>query len=57
MFTFIDLVNEVKRRATRDQGGTQFDTAIKNVVNTSLFRVAREAPWRQLRPIPFARSS
>lgn len=49
MFTFADLQNEVKRRATKDQGGTQFTTAIKNVINTSLFRVAREAAWRVLR--------
>lgn len=49
MYTFLDLQNEVKRRATRDQGGTQFNTAIKNVINTSLFRVAREASWRVLR--------
>lgn len=49
MYTFLDLQNEVKRRATRDQGGTQFDTAIKNVINASLFRICREAHWRQLR--------
>lgn len=49
MFTFLDLQSEVKRRSTKDQGGTQFDTAIKNIINTSLFRVARECPWRVLR--------
>ena len=49
MFTFKDLQDEVLRRATRDQGGTQFDTAIKNIINTSLFRIARTAKWRQLR--------
>lgn len=49
MYTFRDLQDEVKRRATRDQGGTQFDTAIKNIVNTSLFRTARESNWRVLR--------
>ena len=48
-FTYSDLQNEVKRRATRDQSGTDFDTAIKNIINTSLFRVCREAKWRQLR--------
>jgi len=47
--TYLDLQNEVKRRATREQGGTQFDTAIKNIINTSLFRVCREALWRPLR--------
>jgi len=49
MFTFVDLQNEVKRRSTRDQGGTTFNEAIKNIINTSLFRVARECPWRVLR--------
>ena len=49
MFTFLDLQDEVKRRATKDQSGTQFNMAIKNVINTSLFRIARECPWRVLR--------
>jgi hypothetical protein len=49
MFTFLDLQNEVKRRSTKDQGGTTFDTAIKNIINTSVFRLARECPWRVLR--------
>lgn len=49
MFTFLDLQSEVKRRATHDQSGTTFDTATKNIINTSLFRVGREAPWRVLR--------
>ena len=46
---FSDLKTEVKRRATRNQGGTQFDTASDNAVNSALFRTAREAPWRVLR--------
>lgn len=48
-FTYLDLQNEVKRRAVRNQAGTQFDTAAQNIVNTSLFRVSREAKWRGLR--------
>jgi hypothetical protein len=48
-FTFYDLKAEVKRRATKNQGGTQFDTGIANVINTSMWRVAREARWRSLR--------
>lgn len=48
-FTFADLQTEVLRRATKDQGGTQFTAGIKNVINTSMFRVAREARWRPLR--------
>ena len=49
MFCFSDLVNEVKRRALRDQSGTEYDESIKNVINTSIFRVSREALWRSLR--------
>lgn len=49
MFTFRDLQSEVKRRAVKDEGGTQFDDAIKNVINTSIFRIGRECPWRVLR--------
>src|SRR3990167_5555811 len=49
MMTFLDLQNEVKRRATRDQGGTQFDNPVKNIINTSLFRINREALWRVMR--------
>jgi hypothetical protein len=48
-YLFSELQAEVKRRATRDQGGTQFDTAIKNAINTSLFRLSRECPWLQMR--------
>lgn len=48
-FAFSDLCVEVKRRATKNQGGTQFDAGIKNVINTSMWRVAREARWRTLR--------
>ena len=48
-FTFSDLKSEVKRRATKNQGGTQFDTGIANIINTSIWRIAREARWRPLR--------
>lgn len=48
-FTFSDLQQEVLRRATKDQGGGSFTTGIKNVINTSMWRVAREARWRSLR--------
>jgi hypothetical protein len=48
-FLFSDLQTEVKRRSTKNQGGTQFDTAIKNIINLSLFRIARDAYWRTLR--------
>lgn len=49
MFTYEDLQNEVKRRAVRNQAGTEFDEAIKNIINTSVFRISREANWRSLR--------
>lgn len=47
--TFLDIQSEVKRRATRNQGGSQFDAGIKNVINTALFRLSRECNWKQLR--------
>ncbi len=47
--TYLDLQNEVKRRGTKNQGGTTFDSAIKNLINASLFRIATECPWRALR--------
>lgn len=43
------LQEEVLRRATRNQSGGVYDDAAKNIINSSLFRVAREAKWRQLR--------
>ena len=49
MLTFKDLQEEVLRRATRNEGGTIFDTATKNIINSSLFRISREAPWRIMR--------
>lgn len=49
MLTFSELQNEVKRRALRNQSGTEFDTAVKNAINASLFRVSREAAWRVMR--------
>jgi hypothetical protein len=47
--TFLDLQNEVKRRATRDQSGGNFDVATKNLINNAIFRIANETPWRVLR--------
>lgn len=46
---FSDLKTEVKRRATKNQGGTQFDAGIAIAINTSMWRIAREARWRTLR--------
>lgn len=48
-FTFLDLQTEVKRRATMNQAGTTFDSAVKNGINLSLIRIANEAPWMALR--------
>ena len=46
---FLDLQTEVKRRATRNQSGQQFTTGINTTINSSLFRICREANWKQLR--------
>ena len=48
-YTFADLKNELKRRGTVDQSGSQFDTAVENLLNTSIFRISREGLWRSLR--------
>lgn len=48
-FSFSDLQSEVLRRGVRDQSGTQFNIAAANLVNTSLWNVARSARWKQLR--------
>lgn len=47
MFKYIQ--GEIKSRALRNQSGVEFDEEIKNLANSSLLRVAREAKWRQLR--------
>jgi len=49
MAIFKDLQNEVKRRALRNQSGTEFDEEIQNALNFSLLRLAREAKWRSIR--------
>jgi len=46
---FKDLQDEVKRRALRNQAGTEYDEEIKNLINASLLRLSREAKWRCLR--------
>lgn len=48
-FTFSDLQDEVKRRGLRDESGAEFDTAVKNIINTSIFRLNRESTWRVMR--------
>jgi hypothetical protein len=49
MLTFGDLRDEVARRATKSQSGSEYTSAIKVAINASLFRLARECPWRCLR--------
>jgi hypothetical protein len=49
MLTYSELQTEIKRRATRDQGGTTFDGAIRVALNRAYLRISREALWRQLR--------
>jgi hypothetical protein len=46
---FADLRDEVSRRGTKSQSGSEYTSAIKVAINNSLFRIAREAPWRCLR--------
>lgn len=48
---FSDLITEVKNMSLRAQSGTEFDTEIKNGINESILRIAREAAWKQLRRI------
>ena len=48
-YTFSELQAQVKRRGTRGQSGTEFDQAAKDLVNSSLFAIARATPWRPLR--------
>lgn len=47
MFKYIQ--DEIKRRALKNQSGTEFDDEVKNVANASLLRLGREAKWRVLR--------
>jgi hypothetical protein len=47
--TFAELQAEVLRRCARNEGGTQFDSAAETCINTSLFRISREAAWRSMR--------
>ena len=46
---FKQLQDEVAHRATRDQANTTFTDSIKNAINFSIYRIARDAPWRPLR--------
>ncbi len=43
------MQSEVKRRSTKNQGGTNFDAGIKIAINSAIFRLSREANWRSLR--------
>lgn len=49
MLTFKDLQNEVARRATKNQSGSEYTEGIKVAINAALFRICRESPWRVLR--------
>lgn len=48
-YIFSELQAEVARRGTKNQGGSTFTTPIKNLINTSIERIAREANWKILR--------
>jgi len=47
--TYSALQMEVKERAIRNQGGTEFDSTVKNTINSCLLRIARDSLWRPLR--------
>lgn len=47
--TYADIKSEIKRRATKNQGGTQFDAGIGIAANVSMWTIARTAKWRTLR--------
>jgi len=49
MYTFADLQTEVKKRALLNESGSTFDVAVRNAINTSLFRLSREFNFRVLR--------
>lgn len=46
---FSDMKTEVKQRATLGQSGTEYNVSVDNVINSSLFRVGREANWTTLK--------
>ncbi len=47
--TFSDLQSECKRRAQKDNDSGQFTNAIKQAINSSLFRISRDGLWRSMR--------
>jgi hypothetical protein len=47
--SFSDLQAEVLRRATINQSGSEYTTAVNNAINFSQWRIARDAKWRTLR--------
>lgn len=48
-YIFSDMQTDVKARATLSESSNDYDTQVKNAINTSLTRVARAALWKQLR--------
>lgn len=49
MLIYSKLQEEVKRRATKNQDGGEYTNAVKTAINSSLFRISREARWRSMR--------
>lgn len=47
--TYSDIKSEIKRRATKNQGGTQFDAGIGIAANVAMWQIARISKWRNLR--------
>jgi len=48
-YTYKDLQDRVKENGTRSEGGTTFNDQVNAAVNSSLFRISRDANWRSLR--------
>lgn len=47
--TYQELQDEVKRRGTLNESGSEFTTAVATSVNAALLSIAREGNWRVLR--------
>jgi uncharacterized membrane protein len=47
--TFSESETEVKARAILGEQTSDYDTQVKNAINSSIYRIARDAKWRVLR--------
>ena len=54
---FLQIQDEIKRGATRDQGGSTFNSAVKAVINRAIKHLSNESYWRPLRRSTFITTS